>query len=407
MKNILVRAGMFPGQEPDAITCWRKNLIANNSGNLLFAESVLRAIYHPDNTYTTTYAVPKSAAQVNEQYSAFVLPLANAFRKSFVPRLRAYTALIRQLKIPCVVVGVGAQTNLQHSLLTQSEIDDDVKDFVAAVLDKSHSIGVRGHFTAQYLAQLGFKDRVNVIGCPSMYMHQGQVQIRKQPTLPAQPRVAVNMTPHLPENICNWFRSMWKNHPDSLYIMQDMGDLALLLWGQHNSAIKKGDATPSRLDHPYISRNRARLFVDSPSWLHALGECDFSVGTRIHGNIFALLAGTPAMLIAHDSRTLEMAEFFHIPHVRGTQVHAETSLADLYAQADFSDLQRTLPAKFANFCQFLHDNGLRPHYGLEESLRTRPAHGGVQPITALQGKALRQRIEALHTHVLAPAATAP
>lgn len=86
MKDILIRAGMFPGQEPDAITCWREDLIANNSGNIIFSESVLRAIYHPENHYTPTYAVPKNADEVNERYSAFVLPLANAFRKSFAPR---------------------------------------------------------------------------------------------------------------------------------------------------------------------------------------------------------------------------------------------------------------------------------------------------------------------------------
>lgn len=398
MKDILIRAGMFPGQEADAITCWRENLIANNSGNIIFSESVLRAIYHPENHYTPTYAVPKNADEVNERYSAFVLPLANAFRKSFAPRLRAYTALIRQLKIPCIVVGVGAQTNLQHSLLAKSEIDEDVKDFVSAVLDKSHSIGVRGHFTAQYLAQLGFKDRVNVIGCPSMYLHQGKVRIHKQPTWPAPARIAVNMTPHLPDNICNWFRSVWRQHTDSHYIMQDIGDLALLLWGQTNGAIKKGDAIPAQLNHPYITRKNAYMFSDVASWLGHLRGHDFSVGTRIHGNIFALLAGTPAVVVAHDSRTLEMAEYFHIPVVRGPDVDGNTNLAELYQAADFTRLEQTLPEKFANFCQFLHDNGLPPHYGLEDALLQRPRQGSPSPITALSGNALKERIDALHRH---------
>ena len=400
MKNVLIRAGMFPGQEPDAITCWQKNLIANNSGNILFAESVQRAIYQPGVAYTPSYGVPKEAAAVNERYSAFVLPLANAFRKRFMPYLKAYTALIEQLKIPCIVVGVGAQTNLQHSLLQRSEVDKDVQAFVHAVLDKSHSIGVRGHFTAQYLAQLGFKDRVNVIGCPSMYMHQGQMRIAKQAALPQNPAIAVNMTPDLPENISHWFRSVWKNHPSALYVMQDRTDMALLLWGQPNPAMKKGDATPALLNHPTITRNRARLFFDSPSWISAMRGQDFSIGTRIHGNIAALLAGTPAMVVAHDSRTLEMAEFFHIPHVLGSTVDGNTDLAQLYAQADYGPLERALPEKFLNFCQFLRDNGLEPHYGLETQLQQgRYSPGPVVPITALQGKALRERLEALHQHL--------
>lgn len=401
MPEILVRAGMLPGQEPDTLTCWQHDLFGGNSGNIVFAESVLRSIYHSDNSYTVGYPVPKNAAEINERYSAFVIPLANAFRKSFSAALRAYTHLIRQLTIPCIVVGVGAQTDLTHSLLAQSEIDDDVRDFVRAVLEKSHSIGVRGHFTAQYLEKLGFKDRINVIGCPSMYLHQGQLAIQRTASLPEQPRLSVNMTTYKPQNIGNWFRTMWRQHPSSQYIMQDRGDLSLLLWGKTNKAMPAGDATPAKLNHPYIRRNRAFLFHDVASWLDALRGQDFSVGTRIHGNVVALLAGTPALVIAHDSRTLEMAQFFHIPHVRGDQVDGNTSVADLYAQADFSALQQQLPSKFANYCQFLRDNGLQPHYGLESSLHQRPLHGSAAPITALTGLALEQRLDALHQHLLA------
>lgn len=396
MAEILIRAGMFPGKEPDAITCWKKNLIANNSGNMLFAESVMRAICNPDDNYTVTYSIPKNVEEINERYSAFVLPFANGFRKSFTGQLRGYTELIRKLKIPCVVVGIGAQTNLNHSLLDGSEIDDDVRAFVSAVLDKSHSIGVRGHFTAEYLSKLGFKSSVNVIGCPSMYMHQGKVRVNKKSKLPEKPAIAVNMTPHLPENICNWFRGMWRKYPSSLYVMQDRGDMELLLWGKPNKAMKKGDATPALLNHPYITRNRARLFVNVPSWLNEMREQDFSIGTRIHGNIFALLAGTPAMLIAHDSRTLEMAEFYHIPYVRGSEIDENISIRKLYEQADFSVLEKNLPIKFNNYCEFLRSNGLNPAFALEGELQSRSFCAGIEPITALKDIALRERIVSLH-----------
>ena len=66
--------------------------------------------------------------------------------------------------------------------------------------------------------------------------------------------------------------------------------------------------------HPFFAERRTRLYADPWPWLADLAAFDFSFGTRIHGNIAALLAGTPAYVLAHDSRTLELARYFEIPH---------------------------------------------------------------------------------------------
>ena len=52
---------------------------------------------------------PETIGRINEEFDAFVIPLANAFRPSFSDKLRRLTRLIRQLQMPVVVVGVGAQ----------------------------------------------------------------------------------------------------------------------------------------------------------------------------------------------------------------------------------------------------------------------------------------------------------
>src|SRR5262249_2093392 len=150
------------------------------SGNLLFAQSVhdhFSALGHSIDVdrYDPCFA---TADQINEEYDAFVIPLANAFRPIFERPLCQYTELIRRLKIPCVVIGVGAQAGLDLAELKGSPVDAWVHDFVAAVLDRSATIGVRGEFTHAYLKRLGFH-AVDVIGCPSLYAGDGQLHIRK------------------------------------------------------------------------------------------------------------------------------------------------------------------------------------------------------------------------------------
>ena len=88
------------------------------------------------------------------------------------------------------------------------------------------------------------------------------------------------------------------------------------------------------------------------------GPCDFSFGTRIHGNIAALLAGTPACVLAHDSRTLEIARYFEIPHRSLRELPADIDAADLYAAADFDAFNAGLPGRFATFAAYLARHGL-------------------------------------------------
>ena len=56
------------------------------------------------------------------------------------------------------------------------------------------------------------------------------------------------------------------------------------------------------------SEDRVRFPLETWSWLRHLSGFDYAVGTRLHGNVAATLADTPSMLLAHDSRTLELAE---------------------------------------------------------------------------------------------------
>jgi hypothetical protein len=119
---------------------------------------------------------------------------------------------------------------------------------------------------------------------------------------------------------------------------------------------------PVTVDHPLISEGRVRFFLDPTTWMEHLAGYDFSFGSRIHGNIAALLAGTPALVLAHDSRTLELARYHEIPYRLITDDPDHIDAAQLYADADWEPLNAGHAARWQVFRDFLGQHGLRTVY---------------------------------------------
>ncbi len=334
-------------------------MIASNSGNLVFLHAAYKLLSTPG-----TEVVPDrlkvraaDADAINDQYGAYVIPLANAFRLSFEPILIKMTQLIERLRIPVIVLGVGAQSNLKYELDRLRPIERSVKAFVSAVLDRSGTIGVRGELTQTYLRSLGFRD-VDVIGCPSMFLHGRHLHVDKRvERLETDSRISINVSPYV-RSMGDIVVSHHARYPNLTYIAQDLATLELLLTGHPKATGQETNKLPVHGSHPLFQENKVRLYLDPWPWITDLKSYDFAFGTRIHGNIAAILAGTPAYVFAHDSRTLELARYFAIPHRLMPDVPAEVDAADLYAEADFTDLNSGHPARFATFASYLARHNL-------------------------------------------------
>lgn len=108
-----------------------------------------------------------------------------------------------------------------------------------------------------------------------------------------------------------------------------------------------------------LYRQRRMLFYPNPwGWIDTLGREDFVVGTRLHGNVAGILGGTPAHLLVHDSRTLELAEYHAIPATRCDTFASPPDVAELAAQTDYTRFHALQPERFATYLAFLHRNGL-------------------------------------------------
>jgi len=367
MTRILFRAHKSPFTVATATETLTRNLIGNNVGNLVFAQSAYRLLSTRDAELDPRRLTRLSAGYINDHYDVAVVPLANAFRPSFLRELDVMSDLFEKLTIPVVVLGVGAQAPLSGEA-DSPELDETVTRFVRSVLNRSASMGVRGEVTAAYLNKLGFgEDVIDVIGCPSMFMDGPNLRVAKKvDRLTTFSPISLNISPYLPR-MGPIAVDHAERYPNLIYTAQDHLTLGLMLNGVYEAKNPPPEGVPASLDHPLIRDNRVRFCLDPITWMRHLATFDFSFGSRIHGNIIALLAGTPALVLAHDSRTLELADYHQIPRRLLNRTLKRPDAARLYAKADWQPMMDGHPERWERMAAFLARNNLHHVYEPGES----------------------------------------
>lgn len=376
MKKILIRAHMSPFDNWDAASVLQHDMIGTNAGNMIFINSIIRVLMTEDvqidifNTRRDLTA--ENLERINAEYSCVVMPFANAFRPSFQWELQTITRFVKKLKIPCVVAGAGVSATFLKPLKDKNSFDETVKEFVRAILDKSAVLGTRGEETSAYLSRLGFKEGSDhrVIGCPSMFWYGETLpEIEKKELTKSSP-VSVNWKIDLPEQIHAFMRNNVARFEDFQYVPQITDEIRLMYYGTplpEGKYKKITEQYPCTSCHPWYVQDRARAFINVPSWFAYLREKDFSFGSRIHGNIAALLAGIPGYVIVSDYRILELVRYHHIPHTDFRDLKEGDTIFSLYEKADYTRLYDGHKERFENYKHFLEENGLEHTYGMEPS----------------------------------------
>ena len=368
MRRILMRANSSPLEAITERQLIKENRIGGNSGNMIFPHSLFRILMTKDtqiDTIKTNHKFSKKEAKdINEKYDYFVIPLANAFRPEFAKELIYLAELADQLTIPCVVIGVGVQAPVDSTMNNQFEFDDASKIFVKSILKRSAIIGVRGEMTATYLKKLGFKEErdFTVIGCPSMYMYgDGLPKPRVKDGLTEDSLVCINRKPPLPAIFHRFMDKSMKQLPNHYFLPQNLADIALLYAGVPLSLSKHKNihqGYPQLPSDEMFLKDRVRAFTGAEPWMNFLRNAQFSFGSRIHGNIVAVLSGTPTFIFACDSRVRELAEYHNIQHMLIKEMIDDMDIFDIYERADFNSVAQGHKKRFDHFTDFLEKNGL-------------------------------------------------
>lgn len=374
MKRILIHAGMTPLDTPSAADILLTNPIEDNIGNLLFQNSVFRTFMdegvaiEPD--YYNFDTSEERAKEINDKYDYYLLPLANYFRESYMPFLRKQTELIKQLKIPVVVIGIGLQAPTNSKIEDGFSFDDDVRDFVKAVLKRSSMIGLRGKTTARYLKSLGFQEEKDftVIGCPSMYTYGKHLHI-EQKKITSKSLVYVNSArKRINDTISEYLEHATKAFANHQFIPQDIDELKAVYTG-HGDIIYNSNYSNYMTKEIYRS-SHVQFPLNVTTWLKSLKEADLTFGARIHGNIAAVLAGTPSVLFPIDARTLELAQYHGLNYIRITKQNKNTPLLELMKGMDFQKPLKKHAHNFDHYIDFLDKNGLDHVYKTDRNRKT-------------------------------------
>ena len=369
MTKIYIRAGMSPLKPVPVGEAIQNDLLGRNSGNLVFQFSVFRALMREGTEFDARLIKPVrlqpgSYERLNEGYDFAVFPMANAFRLDY--NLKPVTDMIRRLKIPCVVIGCGLQASSPEEIKDGFPFDDDVREFMKAVLEKSALVGLRGEFTAEYLQRLGFapERHFTVIGCPSLYLNGPVMPEPRIRPIDGNTRLNINTrltrTPALNALIAD----AEKRFPNYHLVQQLRWELATIAYGMPNIVKAGRDSTgcyPCFPWHRDVRSGRAIGFTEARTWFNYMKkDVDYSFGSRIHGNISAVINGVPSFVFTSDTRTEELCRWANINHMPIEEVTESTDIRGILENTDFTSVCRGHRQRFDHYVDFLNKNGL-PH----------------------------------------------
>ena len=372
---------------------WRGD---DNSGNMIHAAAARRMISQYREWDRPGEWTDADIEQLRSEHSHLVFVTANLIRlgvpsdhpsmKELVTSLVALTKNIERAGLPLVVFGLGSQADLncRSDLMVTSETVRLLK----VISDHSRKVAVRGSFTAETCVKLGIKN-IEVVGCQSIFWHRTPwfSWNLSEPDLDTPSKIAFNFTDALSEaNLIN--EAMSRGH-DFIGQQNDAEeDLKAQPLGatlappfKFNWAVEKAfmKGFINQQQYERWIRDHFFQFRQPEAWFDHMRRYCFSYGTRLHGNMAALISGARALWIVHDTRTKELCDHFRLPWVGLDEVRGGVSLEELVDRADFSECFRVYPDRYRVLFDYVDGAGLPHSLPTPVGVVSAAEHGGAAP----------------------------
>lgn len=339
-----------------------------NRGDLFVYEATLRVL-----DFEEFEEVPWSLHEITEEmydryardFDYLIIRGSNYIRND--GGLGDWLPFFKRIQIPILAFGVGTQAPSEGEKI---DLKPEIVEALKVISEKSvHSIGVRGQHTAKLLNGLGIKN-VTVIGCPSIFRE-------KNPNLHIEYRVdkgtRFNFTTH-PYLGGLYTRDAWHSRIQQVKLIRKLRSagysLCYLTQGiaaETKIAYKKNELDGIRElkeigwfddDEEFVAdfSKEAVCFETADEYYRFSATGFGNIGTRLHGNITALAMGRPAIFVAYDTRTTELAEHFSIPILQEDEITDDFSAEDFMKSVSFDSFNQNFHDRYRTFVKFLDDN---------------------------------------------------
>lgn len=340
-------------KDAEDVCAWMDNYIGN-TGNLMFMNAARFLATLPGNTcdFYNWYKMHENPDQykeeINEEYDCVLYPMANVLQSN-TQYLEDILTRIRGIHIPVFILGIGItleeNDTIEH---LAGQIRQPASELIHIVEKSGGAIACRGYLTKELFDRLGAKDIVFATGCPSLYQN-GILHISNEK------KEQADFHPGLNGRVQDFQEAVFQNSFTRFgadYICQDQYSRALYQPKlSFTELLEKYGYTGVKL----LMQKKVHYFADLTEWYTYIhNNIDFMFGTRIHGNLIALLAGKPACVFLRnghtDLRVKELADFYAVPTVQ--KLTGKQNLYDIYMDMDYTKFNERFVQNFENFRTF-------------------------------------------------------
>ncbi len=310
------------------------------------------------------------ADRFDEQYDALFIPASNFINPS--SDFQAQYDYFSKVKAPIFCFGLGSQILPDQDII----LKPGTEKLIRLIAERSGSVGVRGTFTAEILWRMGLRN-ITITGCPSLLGFSEAPLQRLLETRPTTEKLAVNFSNNVRRHSIdtNSFAATENalfqraTELNSFYIIQnETPELELMEAVKFNDTVhvEKMLARIRNAFGCYQNNDRfdeylkwkTRVFFSVEPWITCLASMTASIGSRFHGNIAALHAGTPALYLVHDMRTLELCELLRVPHLVLDRPYSADELMEQLMGCDYSHFGRQIVRLHTEWKLFVGRNGM-------------------------------------------------
>lgn len=337
----------------------------HNTGNLLIGNGLVRQLRCES---VKTFSSSMTPQFIDDSFDQIVIPAANFLHPKF--DFSSLSAILDKTTLPVFMVGLGAQLpTMEHEV---KHIPEGTWRLVQIAAERSTTVGVRGYFTADVLRKNGISN-VRVTGCPSLYTNlKNHARIKRVSGSIIESTVvngSRNVFDHAAdrESAIRVEKQLFKfafTHRRPFVLQNEQPEIQLSL--DNLAGAKQEDITslaklfsvsPDEFIKFYAEFGKT--FFSVSEWFEWIKDYNFSIGTRFHGNLAALLNGVPSVILVHDSRTRELCELAAIPHAFIQDIH-ELNPQLLYEKANFDLFEERYSQLHRKYIEFLNENKI-PH----------------------------------------------